>query len=255
MPSSTPAKRNTLRKVAVALLWLALWAGAAALVGRDLLLPGPVTTAKTLVRLMGDAAFWRGCAATLLRIVTGFLLGLLCGGLLGALCWRFSFCNAFFSPFLSIVKATPVASFILLAFVWIRVNHVPALIASIIVVPIAFTNISGGLAAMDDKLREMAYAFGMRPVAQLRYLYFPSLRPYLRAAVAAGMGMAWKSGVAAEVLCTPKYALGSTMYRAKIYLETPELLAATAVVVVLSFLLEKAALRLMGAKGGEKDDA
>ena len=105
MPSSTPAKRNTLRKVAVALLWLALWAGAAALVGRDLLLPGPVTTAKTLVRLMGDAAFWRGCAATLLRIVTGFLLGLLCGGLLGALCWRFSFCNAFFSPFLSIIKA------------------------------------------------------------------------------------------------------------------------------------------------------
>ena len=215
MPSSTPAKRNTLRKVAVALLWLALWAGAAALVGRDLLLPGPVTTAKTLVRLMGDAAFWRGCAATLLRIVTGFLLGLLCGGLLGALCWRFSFCNAFFSPFLSIIKATPVASFILLAFVWIRVNHVPALIASIIVVPIAFTNISGGLAANTRSRVEMAYAFGMRPVAQLRYLYFPSLRPYLRAAVAAGMGMAWKSGVAAEVLCTPKYALGSTMYRAK----------------------------------------
>lgn len=93
------------------------------------------------------------------------------------------------------------------------------------------------------------------PLHSCAICIFLRWRPYLRAAVAAGMGMAWKSGVAAEVLCTPKYALGSTMYRAKIYLETPELLAATAVVVVLSFLLEKAALRLMGAKGGEKDDA
>jgi NitT/TauT family transport system permease protein len=53
------------------------------------------------------------------------------------------------------------------------------------------------------------------------------------------MGLAWKSGVAAEVLCQPKLAIGSELYYSKIYLETPELFAWTALVIILSFILEK----------------
>ena len=64
---------------------------------------------------------------------------------------------------------------------------------------------------------------------------------------------AWmKSGVAAEVLCLPKAAIGTQVYYSKIYLETPSLFAWTAVVIVLSMLLERIVRRLLGAKGGRK---
>lgn len=241
----TTSKKPFLRKAATALLWLALWVAAAALVGRDLLLPGPVATLRALLTLAGKASFWLGCAATMFRIVAGFVLGMAAGALLGALSWRFAFCRDFIAPMIAVVKATPVASFILLALVWLRVNNVPAFTAMLIVMPIAFANVSGGLSAMDANLSEMADAFGMRAAARLKYICLPQLAPYLRAAVATGMGMAWKSGVAAEVLCTPKFSLGATMYSAKVYLETPTLLAATAVVIALSMLLEKAVLGLI----------
>lgn len=42
------------------------------------------------------------------------------------------------------------------------------------------------------------------------------------------------------MLCQPRLAIGTQVYRAKITLETPDLFAWTAVVIALSFLLEYA---------------
>ena len=66
-----------------------------------------------------------------------------------------------------------------------------------------------------------------------------------------GLGLAWKAGVAAEVLCLPKNAIGAQVYYAKIYLETPSLFAWTLAVIALSFLLEWAVgLLLRRLEGG-----
>ena len=72
----------------------------------------------------------------------------------------------------------------------------------------------------------------------MRLIYLPSLRPYLLAAVTTAMGLAWKSGVAAEVLCIPRPAIGTQIYNSKLYLDIPDLFAWTVAVVALSLLLE-----------------
>ena len=51
--------------------------------------------------------------------------------------------------------------------------------------------------------------------------------------------------MAAEVLCQPKLAIGTQLYYGKIYLETDRLFAWTAVVIVLSVLLERLLRRLL----------
>ena len=62
--------------------------------------------------------------------------------------------------------------------------------------------------------------------------------PYFASACRTALGLAWKAGVAAEVLCLPEAAIGTQVYQAKIYLETPDLFAWTLVVLALSFALE-----------------
>ena len=52
-------------------------------------------------------------------------------------------------------------------------------------------------------------------------------------------GLAWKSGVAAEVLCLPEPSLGQCIYYTKYYLDIPELFAWTAATVALSMVLER----------------
>ena len=75
--------------------------------------------------------------------------------------------------------------------------------------------------------------------------------PQLAAAVCTAIGLAWKSGVAAEVLCLPKAAVGTQVYFSKLYLDTPALFAWTLVVVALSLTVERIARRLLlGRKEG-----
>ena len=213
------------------------------------------------VRLLPDfAARWSDCVAQpILRTISSVggklpfslmewgalaLLTMLCAVFIHRLCW-----NGILHAVVCTLKRV---CMLLLALVWLRVSNVPIFTAVLIVMPIAYSNVFSGLSALDRDLLEMADAFHMRAFARLKNLYFPALLPYLRAAVATGMGMAWKSGVAAEVICVPKYSLGSIMYRAKIYLETPELLAATVAVILLSMSLEKIVLRVIAPKGGTR---
>lgn len=63
--------------------------------------------------------------------------------------------------------------------------------------------------------------------------------PYFLASCRASLGMAWKAGIAAEVLCIPEKAIGTQMYFAKTYLETTELFAWTLAVIIFSVIIEK----------------
>ena len=85
----------------------------------------------------------------------------------------------------------------------------------------------------------MAAVYGMPRRRRLTAITVPSVMPYFMAACRSALGMAWKAGVAAEVIGVTRNSVGRELYYAKIYLETADLFAWTAVVVVMSLLLEK----------------
>ena len=74
----------------------------------------------------------------------------------------------------------------------------------------------------------------------------PQVAPFFLAAARTGMGLAWKAGVAAEVLAAPRLGIGRALYEAKVYLETADLFAWTAVIVCISVVLEKGLVWLIG---------
>ena len=68
----------------------------------------------------------------------------------------------------------------------------------------------------------------------------PAVLPYLTASCRIGVGLAWKSGIAAEVIGLADGSIGERLYQAKVFLETADLFAWTAVIIALSFGFEKA---------------
>ena len=152
-----------------------------------------------------------------------------------------------FDPLLSIIKATPVASFIILALVWIKSMLMPVFIAFLIVLPIVCSNIYGGLRSTDRQLIEMCDMYGITGTKRLTALYLPSAVSYALAAGRSALGLAWKAGVAAEVIGRTSRSVGNMLYQSKLYLETVDLFAWTAAVVILSRVLEAVMFRLAGA--------
>ncbi len=236
--------KTVARGVAVAVFWIGIWWLIAALVQQELLIPTPLAVAKTLLALLPTALFWKSVGMSLARIVLGFLAALLCGTALAVLTTRFSLVRAVFSPLLHIIRAAPVASFIILTLVWIDYDIIPAFIAFLMVLPIVWVNVEEGIRRTDKGLLEMAAVYAVPQHRVLTRLYLPSVKPYFTTACVNGLGFAWKSGVAAEVICRPDLAIGNRLQLAKITLETPEVFAWTAVVIALSLVLEKTLLRL-----------
>lgn len=87
--------------------------------------------------------------------------------------------------------------------------------------------------------------FGLNQRRTFREVYLPSLKPYLISTCTIGLGFAWKSGVAAEVIGLPAKTIGNQLYYAKVYLQTDELFAWTAAIIVLSIFLEKLLLKIL----------
>lgn len=158
-------KRSTakkiLYKIITAAVLIGVWQAAASIAGLPLLLPSPYETLTALIGLAATSAFWLSIAHSLLNVCAGFLAGTFSGALI---CLLTTFCaplREFFKPIIGIIKATPVASFIILALVWMKRAAVPAFTSSLIVIPVVWSNLSEGMLSADDKLLEAAKVYRM----------------------------------------------------------------------------------------------
>ena len=237
---------NRLFRAAAVVIALLLWQITAILVNQRVLLVGPVEVARVLARQAVRPDFWGTIWFSLLRIFLGFFLALSAGTLLASLSYRFNAFKVLIRPYLSLIKSTPVASVIILILIFLSSRNLSIIISFLIVLPVIYSNILEGLSHTDSKLLEMADVFSAGLYKRIRYIYLPQLRPYLISSCTASIGMAWKSGTAAEVIGIPKGSIGERLYEAKIYLSSGELFAWTAVIILLSIIVEKLVLWLIG---------
>ena len=240
--------KEILRRALIGAFWIGIWWAIALAVGLPKLLPGPGETALAFARLCGTDTFWRSVGFTLLRVAMGYLLAVAAGVLLAVGCHWVKGLDALLSPLRTVIRATPVSSFILLVWLWLKRAHVPVFISFLMVLPIIWTATQEALGAVDGDLKEMARMYRFSRWKKLRYLYAPSVRPAFMAACMTGLGFAWKSGIAAEVIALTPDSVGKHLSDAKNYLEYPDLFAWTVTVIVLSMALE-AGLKALARKG------
>lgn len=225
--------RPRIRLWAVA-FYLLIWQIAAMLVGHDFLLASPVESAIRFVELACTAAFWRSTLYSLCRIVSGFALGLAAGVLCAAASARFRRVRELLAPLWAVLRAIPVASFVIVALIWVPSRSLSVLIAFLIVFPVIYAGTLDEIAHADANCVEMARLLRMPLHRRLIYIYaLPALDSF-QALCATAMGLAWKSGVAAELISIPGGSIGERLYTAKVYLMTGDLFAWTALIVLLS---------------------
>ena len=236
-----PLKRYG-KGLAAVVFWLCIWWMVSAAVAQELLVPAPFAVWQAFKNLVVRGDFWASTGLSLLRIMAGWLIGVMAGSLLAIFTTRFSLADALFSPLLRIIRAAPVASFIILALVWVRTDILPLFIAFLMVTPLVWGNVTEGIRRTNPHLLEMAQVYRWNGRKIWMHIRIPSVMPYLLAALSSGLGFAWKSGIAAEVICQPAHSIGRELYVSKLYLETPQVFAWTITAVTLSLLLEKGLL-------------
>lgn len=208
-------------------------------VGLELLLPSPVSTVKRLLEFLRTAEFYATICHSIVRIVIGTAVSVILGVIIAVITARFRILHDVIYPFMTVIKAIPVASFIVLLLLWTGRDILPSIISVLIVLPIVWSNVETGILQTDKSLLEMANAYKMGKWKQIKYIYAPSTLPYFVSALNSSLGLAWKAGIAAEVLALPAIAIGKQIYESKLYMETVDLFAWTLTVILISLVIEK----------------
>lgn len=214
-------------------------------------MPTPIAVFKRFFALVGTSPFWKATALSLFRIMSGYLIGVLVGTLLGVGMYFSAPVRAMFSPLLTVVKSTPVASFILVAYFLITDNVIPVFITFLMVLPMMAASVFTALGSTDKALLEMTRVYKFSFAKRVKTLYLPTVLPHFLSQALTALGFGWKAGIAAEVLCTPRDSIGKYLYDSKTYLETVDTFAYTLLVIIISLCLEKLLKKLLSrVRGG-----
>lgn len=227
------------------LVWLFVWQLVSMHLDSDILLVSPVRVICRLGCLMGTASFWKTIVFTLSRIAAGFFAAAAAGCALAAAASYFQKIQELLAPVMLVVKSVPVASFIILALIWFSSRNLSVLISFLMVLPVMYTNVLGGIGSVDRGLLEMAQVFRIPGMRVVRHIYLPQIMPFFYSACRISLGLCWKAGVAAEVIGIPRGSVGECLQQAKVYLDTPDLFAWTFVIVALSLTFEKLVLYMV----------
>lgn len=246
---NTSSRTRILKRLAACALWLGVWQAAGLLVGSDILLASPLDTCRRLVSIVASERFLPILWFSFSRIAGGFLAAFVLGVALGFLANRSSLIRELLAPLVLAFKSIPVACIVVLLLIWVGSREVSGIAVFLMAFPALYLATVEGLGQVDEKLGQMLSVFGVGPVRRLLAHTWPSLLPYLVATSRNACGMAWKAGVAAELIGTPLGSMGERIYQAKILLETADLFAWTVIVVAVSYLCEQAFLWLLRQTG------
>ena len=241
--------KSVLKICGVAAFWLCVWQLLALAVGNGLLLPSPAAVLVRLGQLALTAGFWKATVLSLLRVLLGSVLAVVLGVVLAVLCCRWKLADTLFSPLVTVIKSTPVASFIVLLLLWLGRDMLPVVIVVLMSLPVIWGNLCAGIRNTDPLLLRTAKVFDFSPSRTLRRVYMPSVMPYFLSGCRTALGLGWKAGIAAEVLTVPALSIGKLLMEAKQYWEVTDLFAWTLVVILCSLVIEKVLMTAIGRLG------
>lgn len=232
-------KSNVFLKICSIIFVFGVWKAVSLSVNNYILLPEPIQVLKTLAGDIRDGGFWQTIFFSVARIGKGFLIAFVMGFIFGAVGYKFKVIRILIAPFINIVKSIPVASFVVLILIWSGSKNLSVWISFLVVLPFIYESTLAGFESTPKETIELKTVYQVRFYHRWFYLYRPFVLPYVINASGIAVGMAWKSGVAAELIGTPRFSIGEKLYMSKIMLDTASVLSWTIVVVLLSVICEK----------------
>lgn len=225
--------------------WLALWQLASWVLSSPIILPGPVEVVCALVHALVKAGFWtsviRSCIQILLGVATAYAAAIP----LAFAAHRWGIVRALASPPLQAFKAAPIVCLIVLLLLWFGSAWVGFAAVILVAVPGLYFPALDGLDGADGRMRELFDVHRIGGARRLLAFTWLQVLPFVRAASATVVGMAWKAGVAAELIGMPEGSMGERIFQAKLLLETADVFAWTVVVVALAVVSERVVIALI----------
>lgn len=238
-PGKNKRHKGRLGEKTALLVWILIFILPGLIFPKNSFIPGPMQILDRLVKIVGTGDFLSRTLYTATNVLSGFFIGSLSALVLGRLSAKSQSLENFLKVPLSLIKSVPVASFIILSLFWFPLRGVSIFVVFLIVFPVVYGHALSAWKGLDPAMKEVSQVFALKPFMYLRAIVMDQIQDALAAGLRTGLGMAWKAGVAAEVISMAGKSIGGAIYDSKVYLEMADLFAWTLWLVVMSAASEK----------------
>lgn len=221
------------------MILLGLWQGMALFIQNDIILPRPVHVLMTMLTQLREPLFYSAVIHTLIRICGGFLFAFF-----AALC--FSFVTYFYPvfadlcyPFLLLTRSIPNISYILIVLFWCSPQTSVIVISFLILFPALYATLYQGLCDVPQGYHDLMKIYPGSKCFDVFYVYLPFLRPYLFSSTSAGLSLALKVGIMAEILGQSAIGIGRQLNICRSNLDMGGVFAWTLWIICILSLLDR----------------
>lgn len=226
------------KKVRGMLFLLILWQ-LISLKVNPIILPSPLDVLGIFKREIFTMGGLSETGITLYRFFVSYIVSVTAGIFLGISLFRSSTVRDYLWPLITVLQATPVISWVLLALLWFPSKMIPYFILGMFTLPIITINTFQGLKSTDEKLLEMTRAYKVDERGIFSKIMLPSMLPSLMAGVKITINSSLKVLATAEIIGRLPRGIGGKMNLAWTNIETASLLAWTIYLILITGLLEK----------------
>ncbi len=169
------------------------------------ILPTPSSIVQTFVQLLKDGSYMEDFVASIRRVFLGFLAGSAAGLVFGILTGLYSKVQSSVSVLFNIIRPIPAVGMVPLMILWFGIGEK----SKIIIIAIAtfwsvLLNTQEGIANAGSDLVEVAEMLEKSKRTVMTKIVLPAATPSVFTGLRLGVGNAWKSVVAAEMLAATK---------------------------------------------------
>lgn len=212
-----------------------VWALVAKAIDLPVIVPGPIEVLKSMIELFKLKTFFNDIILTVLRALESFVIIVIVGSIFGIIAGNFKVVEMIIKPLVTLFKAIPVMSIILIAFLWFKTGQIPVFSAFLMAFPVMYVQTLEGMKHRSIELEQMCKVYEVEGKKKLVNVTIPEMMPALITGAKQSLSMIWKVVIAAEVLTLPNYGIGKSLHIAQIQLETAGVFAWTVVAIVLTY--------------------
>lgn len=216
-----------------------IWEGVALYIDNSLLFPRVSEIFLSLKNLVASGDFTLILWNTLSRFFISIVFSLILAIIFSVASYRYEVISFLLFPFIIFLRAVPTIAIIIVVLIWSSVEKVPIVVGMLILFPILYESILGGIKNVDKNLLKMSKVFKVPTKRVVRDIYIPSIYYSISSNIPSYMGLTFKVIIAGEVLSQESLSIGGEIFINKIYLESSNIFAWIIVVIVLNYLLEK----------------
>jgi ABC-type nitrate/sulfonate/bicarbonate transport system permease component len=213
------------------------WQLAAMLIHREVVVPPPLAVIAKMWADVQSPLFYQSVAITLSRCLLGLFLAMSLGIALGLVAGYCPKAEQYLSPVLSILKAVPNISVIIILLIWVGAEKSVLAISFFVIFPVFYTNVLTGVHAISPLHRAVLAVMPTSKSYQLFAITLPLCAPQIYAGLLLTSGLGLKVSIMAEILGQVRAGMGKQMYFAKVDFDMVSIFAWTIWIIILVSLM------------------